>query len=68
MTYRLGLLDKSPLAPGDVAEIALARTVDFARSAEALGCHRFSVTEHHGFSGLGSSRPELLAADAPAAA
>lgn len=61
MTYRLGLLDKSPLATGDNAEAALARTVDFARCAEALGYHRFWVAEHHGFPGLGSSAPELLA-------
>ena len=39
MTYRLGLLDKSPLASGDIAEDALARTVGFARRAEALGYH-----------------------------
>jgi luciferase family oxidoreductase group 1 len=62
MTYRLGLLDKSPLAPGDIAEHALARTLDFARRAETLGYHRFWVAEHHGFPGLGSSAPELLAA------
>jgi luciferase family oxidoreductase group 1 len=62
MTYRLGLLDKSPLASGDIAEDALARTVAVARRAEALGYHRFWVAEHHGFPGLGSSAPELLAA------
>jgi luciferase family oxidoreductase group 1 len=62
MNYRLGLLDKSPLTSGDTAENALARTVDFARHAEALGYHRFWVAEHHGFPGLASSAPELLAA------
>ncbi|WP_114943198.1 MsnO8 family LLM class oxidoreductase [Microvirga calopogonii] len=62
MNYRLGLLDKSPLASGDIAENALARTIDFARHAEALGYHRFWVAEHHGFPGLASSAPELLAA------
>ncbi|MGF9761832.1 MsnO8 family LLM class oxidoreductase [Microvirga sp. 0TCS3.31] len=62
MTYRLGLLDKSLLAPGDTAEAALARTVDFARRAEALGYQRFWVAEHHGFPGLASPAPELLAA------
>jgi luciferase family oxidoreductase group 1 len=62
MTYRLGLLDKSLLAAGDTAEAALARTVDFARRAEALGFHRFWVAEHHGFPGLASPAPELLAA------
>src|SRR3712207_5468270 len=62
MTYRLGLLDKSLLAPGDTAEQALARTVDFARRAEVLGYHRFWVAEHHGFPGLASPAPELLAA------
>ena len=62
MTYRLGLLDKSVLIPGEAAEDALARTVAFAQRAEALGYHRFWLAEHHGLPGLASSAPELLSA------
>lgn len=62
MTYRLSLLDKSPLTPGGTAGEALATSLDYAVAAERLGFHRFWVAEHHGVGTLASSAPEVLAA------
>ena len=55
MTYRLSLLDKSPVPPGATAAEALRSTLALAQRAEALGYHRFWVAEHHGNPGLDPS-------------
>lgn len=60
MGYRIGLLDKSPVAPGASPAEALALTIAYAQRAEALGYHRFWLAEHHGFAGLASPAPEAL--------
>lgn len=62
MTYRLSLLDKSPLLPQQNGAQALAETVATARLADALGYHRYWFAEHHGIAGLASAAPELLIA------
>ncbi|WP_349743647.1 MsnO8 family LLM class oxidoreductase [Roseateles cavernae] len=62
MSYRLSLLDKSPIPEGATAAEALQRTTLLAQRAEALGYHRFWVAEHHGTALLASSAPEVLAA------
>ncbi|MBN9332067.1 LLM class flavin-dependent oxidoreductase, partial [Devosia sp.] len=62
MTYRLSLLDKSPIAHGESAHAALQRTIAYARKAEALGYERFWVAEHHNTPDLASSSPEILIA------
>ncbi|MCP2229772.1 MULTISPECIES: MsnO8 family LLM class oxidoreductase [Erwinia] len=62
MAYRLSLLDKSPLAEGESASAALARTVALAQQAEALGYHRFWLAEHHNTQALASPSPEVLIA------
>jgi luciferase family oxidoreductase group 1 len=62
VTYRLGLLDKSPIPTGSTATDALARTLALAKLAERLGYHRFWVAEHHGMPGLASVAPEVLSA------
>jgi len=62
MSYRLSLLDKSPIPEEATAAEALARTVALARRAEALGYHRFWVAEHHGSAGYAGAAPEVLAA------
>jgi len=46
MSYRLSLLDKSPLAEGETAKEALARTLQLAKLADDWGYHRFWVAEH----------------------
>ncbi len=62
MTYRLSLLDKSPVPDGSTAAEALARTVAAAQSADRLGYHRFWIAEHHGNGRLASSAPEVVVA------
>ena len=57
MAYRLSLLDKSPLAEGETATTALARTLTLAQRAEALGYHRFWLAEHHNTPALASPSP-----------
>ena len=62
MSYRISILDKSPLAPGETAAQALARTLTLAQQAERWGYHRFWIAEHHNAEQLASPSPELLIA------
>ena len=57
MSYRISILDKSPLAAGETAAQALARTLTLAQHAEAWGYHRFWVAEHHNTDQLASPSP-----------
>jgi luciferase family oxidoreductase group 1 len=66
MTYRLSLLDKSPIAAGSNGAEALALTLDYARRADALGYHRFWLAEHHALPGLASAAPEVMIAQVAA--
>ncbi|ANG92945.1 LLM class flavin-dependent oxidoreductase [Enterobacteriaceae bacterium 155047] len=62
MSWRISILDKSPVADNETAADALARTLSLAKQAEALGYHRFWIAEHHNTSQLASPSPELLIA------
>ena len=62
MSYRLSLLDKSPIAENETAENALNRTLQLAQLAERGGFHRFWIAEHHNSVQLASPSPELLIA------
>lgn len=62
MSYRLSLLDKSPIAEHETAQDALLRTLQLAQQAENWGYHRFWIAEHHNTSQLASPSPELLIA------
>lgn len=62
MSYRLSILDKSPVGEGETAAIALARTLQLAQFAEAWGYHRFWIAEHHNTPQLASPSPELVIA------
>ncbi|WP_414441684.1 MsnO8 family LLM class oxidoreductase [Burkholderia sp. 22PA0106] len=62
LPFRLGVLDKSPVAPGESAGDALARSVALARFADAAGYHRYWVAEHHNSPGLACPSPEILIA------
>jgi luciferase family oxidoreductase group 1 len=61
MTYRLSLLDKSPVPTGTSGAEALATTLAYAELADRLGYHRFWLAEHHGSAQLASAAPEILA-------
>ncbi|WP_061709095.1 LLM class flavin-dependent oxidoreductase [Pseudenterobacter timonensis] len=62
MSWRISILDKSPVAEHDTATDALARTLSLAKEADALGYHRFWIAEHHNTPHLASPSPELLIA------
>jgi luciferase family oxidoreductase group 1 len=64
---RFSILDRSRTRVGEDPSIALRETVAFAREAEALGYHRFWVSEHHSVPGVAGPAPTVLAAAVAAA-
>ena len=60
MTYRLSVLDQSPIAEGSTAAAALANTLDLARACDAFGYDRYWLAEHHASPGLAGAAPEVL--------
>lgn len=56
------MLDRSRTREGATQADALRDTVEFAKHAEALGYHRFWVSEHHSVPGVAGSAPTVLAA------
>jgi luciferase family oxidoreductase group 1 len=59
---QLSVLDQSPIRQGGSAQQAFAETLELARYCEALGYHRFWVSEHHSTDALAGSAPEVLLA------
>ncbi|MBE8476379.1 LLM class flavin-dependent oxidoreductase [Streptomyces justiciae] len=66
-TVRFSVLDRSRTREGHSNAEALRDTVRFAQEVEALGYHRFWVSEHHGVPGVAGSAPTVLAAAVAAA-
>lgn len=64
---RFSILDRSLVRQGQDPAQALRDTVRFAQDAEALGYHRFWVSEHHSVPGVAGSAPTVLAAAVAAA-
>ncbi|MFC8919938.1 MsnO8 family LLM class oxidoreductase [Streptomyces sp. NPDC047821] len=64
---RLSVLDRSRTREGSDGPQALRDTVALAREVEALGYHRFWVSEHHGVPGVAGAAPTVLAAAVAAA-
>ncbi len=60
MSYRLSVLDQTPIAQGSTASEALANTLDLARHCDALGYDRYWLAEHHASPGLAGAAPEAL--------
>ncbi|MFD2397798.1 LLM class flavin-dependent oxidoreductase [Prauserella oleivorans] len=58
----MSVLDRSSTRVGQEPAAAVRDTVRFARQAEALGYHRFWVSEHHSVPGVAGSAPTVLAA------
>ena len=59
-SYKLSVLDQSPVAEGRTAADALKDTLDLARLADELGYHRYWVAEHHASPALAGAAPEAL--------
>lgn len=60
MSYKLGILEQSPIYPGTTAVEAFEKTVRFVKNAEAWGYDRFWVGEHHHMKEVAGSSPEVL--------
>ncbi len=58
----LSVLDQSLARSADQAPMALRETIEMARWCEQLGYKRFWVSEHHAFSAVAGSAPEVLLA------
>ncbi|MCC3779600.1 MsnO8 family LLM class oxidoreductase [Streptomyces sp. UNOB3_S3] len=67
MTFKLSVLDRSRTRHREEPGEALRNTVAFAQQIEALGYHRFWVSEHHSVPGVAGSAPTVLAAAVAAA-
>ncbi|MDN7853437.1 MsnO8 family LLM class oxidoreductase [Burkholderia seminalis] len=62
LPFRVSVLDKSPVAPGETPADALARSVSLARFADAAGYRRYWLAEHHNSAALACPSPEILIA------
>jgi luciferase family oxidoreductase group 1 len=67
MTFKLSVLDQSPIARGHTPGQALRATIELAQSTEALGYHRYWLAEHHNLRGLADPCPEILLGQVAAA-
>jgi luciferase family oxidoreductase group 1 len=59
---RLSVLDQSVAVAGRPQDTALRQTLGLAQHCEALGYHRFWVSEHHSHPAIVGSAPEVLMA------
>src|SRR4051812_1350105 len=60
LSYKLSILDQSPIFSGSSAFDALQKTVHLAQKAEEWGYSRFWVSEHHHSDQVAGSSPEVL--------
>lgn len=59
-SYRLSVLDVSPVASGSTSSDALHNTLDLAQLADRLGFTRYWLAEHHNTPLIASSAPEIM--------
>ena len=59
---RLSVLDQSTATAGRSQDASIRETLELARHCEALGFHRFWVSEHHNHNSIIGSAPEILVA------
>jgi luciferase family oxidoreductase group 1 len=57
---KLSILDQSPISCGYTPQQALHASMELARAGERLGFERYWIAEHHNFSGLTCSAPEVM--------
>ncbi len=57
---RVSVLDQSPIPAGATAGDALRTTIELAQLADGLGYERYWLAEHHSFSALAGTAPEIL--------
>jgi luciferase family oxidoreductase group 1 len=59
---KLSVLDQSPAVKGRTQDIAIRESLELARHCDALGYHRYWVSEHHNSNSIVGSAPEVLMA------
>jgi luciferase family oxidoreductase group 1 len=59
---RLSVLDQSPAARDKTQDHAIRESLALARHCEALGYHRYWVSEHHNSTSIVGTAPEILMA------
>ena len=59
---KLSALDQSPVPSGSTPGQALRNSISLAQHVEALGFHRFWMSEHHAMETLACSAPEIMLA------
>lgn len=59
---KLSVLDQSTSAQGASPHVAIQETLALARHCEALGYHRYWVSEHHSSDSIVGTAPEVLCA------
>jgi luciferase family oxidoreductase group 1 len=59
---RLSVLDQSTAAKGRPQDIAIRETLALAKHCDALGYHRYWVSEHHASDSIVGTAPEVLMA------
>jgi luciferase family oxidoreductase group 1 len=59
---RLSVLDQSTASKGKAQDTAIRETLELARHCDALGYHRYWVSEHHNSGSIVGTAPEVLMA------
>ncbi|MFC3885064.1 LLM class flavin-dependent oxidoreductase [Bacillus songklensis] len=57
---KISILDQAPISSGKTAGQALRESMRLAQIGEKLGYTRYWIAEHHDFSGLSCSAPEVM--------
>src|SRR5262245_23733688 len=59
-SMRLSVLDQSTASKGRAQDTAIRETLELARHCDALGYHRYWVSEHHNSGSIVGTAPEIL--------
>src|SRR2546423_11511042 len=59
---RLSVLDQSTASKGRAQDAAIRETLELARHCDALGYHRYWLSEHHNSGSIVGTAPEILMA------
>ena len=59
-SFKLSVLDQSPIPAGEQAGTALRNSLELAQLADRLGYERFWLAEHHGTPALACASPEVM--------
>lgn len=60
MSFKLSVLDLSPVGEGTSGHQTLRNTLELARLADRLGYERYWLAEHHGLPNVASPAPEVM--------